>query len=311
MKTAIVTGAGGFIGRAVVKELLDHNIRVAAVTKPGSPAGLPSSPLLTVLPLDLGNIRALAEARMAADVFYHLAWAGSAGQARADPALQLQNVQWTLDCLHLAKETGCRRFITAGSIMEHEAAAAAYTPGHRPGPGNIYGGGKLAAQIMSASVAAGLGLDLVRAEITNAYGAGEKSPRFINSTIRKIMSGEELLFTAGTQIYDFVYITDVARAFHLIGRSGRPFCSYLIGSSRAKPLKDFLLEMKAAIAPDRDFIFGGLSYDGVSLPLEKFDCAMTERDTGFRAEIGFAEGVGLTRDWLAGERRADDAKFQL
>jgi nucleoside-diphosphate-sugar epimerase len=311
MKTAIVTGAGGFIGGAVVKELADNNVMVVAITRPGSQTSLPQSPLVTVMPLDMGNLQALSGARVKADVFYHFAWQGSAGPARADTTLQLQNVQWTIDCLRLARKAGCRRFISAGSIMEHEAVAAAYTPGHRPGPGNIYGGGKLAAHVMSASVAADLGLDLVWAEITNAYGAGEKSPRFINSTIRKIINREELLFTSGTQIYDFVYITDVARAFHLIGRNGRPFCGYLIGSSRAKPLREFLLEMKASIAPDRDFIFGGLPYDGVSLPPEKFDCARTERDTGFRAEIGFAEGVGLTRDWLAGEMRADDAKFQF
>ena len=52
-------------------------------------------------------------------------------------------------------------------------------------------------------------------------------------------------FTAGTQNYDFVYIDDVARAFRLIGEKGKPFHEYLIGSSTARPLKEFLLEMKA------------------------------------------------------------------
>ena len=70
---------------------------------------------------------------------------------------------------------------------------AAFAQGNKPGKGYIYGSGKLVARTMTMSVAADLGIDLLWAEITNAYGAGEVSPRFINSTIRKILKNEPLL----------------------------------------------------------------------------------------------------------------------
>ena len=60
----------------------------------------------------------------------------------------------------------------------------------------------------------------------------------------------------------------------------------------------FLLEMKKAIAPDLDFIFGDIPFAGVNLPLSRFDCSETERDTGFKAEISFAEGTKRTMVWL-------------
>ena len=122
----------------------------------------------------------------------------------------------------------------------------------------------------------------------------------MNTTIRKCIKGEAPQFTAGTQNYDFVYIDDVARAFYLIGKNGKPFHEYLIGSSTARPLKEFLLEMKQSIAPDLDFIFGDIPFTGTNLPLSVFDCSQTEKDTGFKAEISFAEGTKRTRDWLAG-----------
>jgi nucleoside-diphosphate-sugar epimerase len=150
------------------------------------------------------------------------------------------------------------------------------------------------------SVAAKLGIELVWPEITNAYGVGELSPRMVNTTIRKCIKGEAPQFTAGTQNYDFVYIDDVARAFYLIGKNGKPFHEYLIGSSTARPLKEFLLEMRQSIAPDLDFIFGDIPFTGTNLPLSVFDCSQTEKDTGFKAEISFAEGTKRTRDWLAG-----------
>jgi len=58
--------------------------------------------------------------------------------------------------------------------------------------------------------------------------------------------------------------------------------------------------MKQSIAPDLDFIFGDIPFTGTNLPLSVFDCSQTEKDTGFKAEISFAEGTKRTRDWLAG-----------
>lgn len=300
MKKVIVTGANGFVGSALVKELVKNDVEVLAMDIPGCNGNLPVCDKVKFLPLALDNISGLKDLidDRDFDCFYHFAWAGSAGAARADTKLQLQNAQWTIDCLRAAKEVGCKKFVAAGSIMEHETMAAAFASGNKPGLGYIYGSGKLVAHTMAMSVAADIGIDLVWAEITNAYGVGELSPRMVNTTIRKVIKGEEPQFTAGTQNYDFVYIDDVAKAFYLIGKNGKPFNEYLIGSSNAKPLKEFLLEMKAAIAPDLNFIFGDIPFTGINLPLEKYDCSKTEKDTGFKAQISFGEGCRRTMEWL-------------
>lgn len=299
MKKVIVSGANGFVGGALTRELVNHGIEVIALDMEGHDNNLPDSELVTFYPFSLDNAAELKDrlTECGCDTFYHFAWAGSAGAARADTSLQLKNAQWTVDCLRLAKDLGCSRFVNAGSIMELETMKAVFAAGNKPGLGYIYGSGKLVAHAMCKSVAADIGIDLVWAMITNAYGVGERSPRMVNTTIQKCIRGEAPQFTAGTQNYDFVYIDDVARAFRLIGEKGKPFCEYLIGSSQAKPLKEFLLEMKAAIAPDLDFIFGDIPFTGVNQPLEDFDCSKTEEDTGFRAEISFGEGCRRTRDW--------------
>ena len=298
MKIAVVTGANGFVGSAVVKELLSNNYKVYAVVRNNHADRLSDLDNVEIVNCELSDIDSLpGQITEKCDVLYHFAWSGSAGKDRANTRLQLDNVQWSVESIRAAKKLGCSRFVFAGSIVEKECLAAAYTGGNRPGLGYIYGGGKVAAHILCSSVAVAEGIDLLWGEITNAYGVGEVSPRLVNSTIRKCIAGVSPEFTAGTQNYDFVYIDDVARAFRLIGENGKPFTSYVIGSSVAKPLKEFLLEMKDAIAPELPFKFGDVPFTGIDLPLSDFDCRKTEEDTGFKAGISFAEGCRRTFEW--------------
>lgn len=298
MKKALVTGANGFVGGALVRDLTMNGIEVIALDLDGNNRNIPEN--VRFVSHELSKSDKLPEeiSDRDIDVFYHFAWAGSSGTARADVELQLSNVRWTVDCLRAAKKMGCKKFVCAGSIMEHETISAVYKQGNKPGLGYIYGSGKLAAHTMCSSVAADIGIDLIWAEITNAYGAGELSPRFVNTTIRKIIHDEPLEFTSGTQNYDFVYIDDIASAFRLIGEKGKPFRRYLIGSSNARPLRKFILEMKSALAPDKEFKFGDVPFSGESLTLDDYDCSLTEKDTGFKAKITFSQGVRKTMEWL-------------
>lgn len=299
MKAAIVTGGTGFIGRAVISELLAHNYKVYAIVREGRESQLPSNENCLPIVGDLDDMLSLLAKvpNNSADVFFHLAWTGTSGTNRFDTRLQLKNAQLTVDNLRVAKLVGCKRFVCAGSIMEHETTAVTFAQGSRPSLGYIYGSGKLAAHAMCRSVASSINIDLLWASITNAYGIGESSSRLINSTIKKCILGQTPAFTSGTQNYDFIYIDDVARCFRLIAEKGHAFHDYCIGSGKAKPLKDFLIEMNQAIAPDLKFRFGAVPFNGVNLPLSQFDCSETENHTGFKPEISFTDGCCRTYEW--------------
>lgn len=306
MKKVIVTGANGFIGNNVVRVLLRQGISVITVDLPECNNKLKDIDCFQI-GADLSDPMNLLEYSSAIfsydkecspDTCFHFAWAGSAGNQRFDTNLQLRNVQNTIDALRVAKKLGCGKFVCAGTVMEEESYLAAYAQGCRPGLGYIYGSAKLAAHAMCMSVAADLGIDLCWAMITNAYGPGEISPRFINTTLRKIINGEPLQFTAATQNYDFVYIDDIAKAFYCIGENGKPFKKYLIGSGRPQQLKKFIVEMIDSVAPGYQIKFGDIPFTGINMPLDSFSTKDLVEDTGFCCDVPFGEGVLRTHSFL-------------
>lgn len=147
-------------------------------------------------------------------------------------------------------------------------------------------------------MASDIGIELVWPLITNAYGVGEVSPRFINTTIRKIINKEPLEFTSAVQNYDFVYIDDVVRALYLICEKGKPFCEYVIGSSKAKPLKEFIKEMIENLDPSLKPIFGNVEFTGTNMPIETFNIKNLNDDTGFMPQVSFCEGIIKTKEFL-------------
>ncbi|MFA6832857.1 MAG: NAD(P)-dependent oxidoreductase [Bacteroidaceae bacterium] len=308
----IVTGACGFVGSALVKELLSHNKteKVLCIDKIKNESRIPNDPRIEFLSLSIDSIDSLTDLIHGEtyDVFYHYAWVGSAGPLRMDEKVQTQNALWNVNCLREAKKVGCKKFVAAGSIMEFEVHAVMYAQGTKPGMAYIYGVGKVLAHELCKPIANELGIDLVWAYITNAYGVGESSPRFINTTMRKIIHGERLEFTAGTQNYDFLYIDDVARAFRLLGEKGKANRGYIIGSGNARPLKKFILEMTNSNCPDNPPHFGDVPFTGTNLPLETFSTKPIEEDCGFKSEISFAEGTRRTMEWLK-ETENNNAKM--
>lgn len=304
MKKVIVTGANGFIGSAVVGRLLQEGIEVIALVHSRQRRCFASNPRLRVVPFALeqiGELDTLIPDRDI-DTFYHFAWDGGHAEERNDAGKQLKNAEWSVECVRAAKRLGCGRVVCAGTIMEFETYATAMAQENRPGMGYIYGGAKLAAHAMCKSAAVQAGIDLVWGMLINAYGVGEHAPRLINRTIRDILAGRELKFTAGTQIYDFVYVDDAAEAFYLLGERGVAFKSYMIGSGRPRPLKAFLEELRETIAPEQTFHYGAIPYTGIDLPESVFFTEALSRDTGYVPRVSFRDGVKRTRDWLAGTR---------
>ena len=282
MEYVIVTGANGFIGKTLVNTLLKKGYHVVALDICFDDILLNDDCVICVNVLNK-EVEVLAEEipQQEYRCFFHLAWVGTSGPARADYVVQLNNVKLARDYIKLCSEISCKRVVYASSINEMETYEYLQSDDIEPAGGYIYGTGKLAAHLMGETVAKLNGIEFIPVVITNIYGVGEKSARMIYTSINKLVHKEHCSFTAGYQTYDFIYITDAINAIIAVAEKGKAFNRYYIGSGEPKPLREFLLEMRDIVDPEAELGLGDIPFKGVDISYDQFDLKKIERDTGY------------------------------
>lgn len=121
MRKAIVTGANGFIGKTLVNTLLEKGYAVVALDVRFDNVLMNNASVtcINVLNKEISELKDMIPSAEY-DCFFHLAWVGTSGPARADYVVQLNNVKLVCDYILLCKEVGCKRVVYASSINEME-----------------------------------------------------------------------------------------------------------------------------------------------------------------------------------------------
>lgn len=302
MKKAIVSGANGFIGSALCKELVENGYFVYAIVKDckekvDSISGVEG---IRIIYCGLENLESLynKEELKKADVIFHFGWAGVSSPEKFDLDVQLNNVKYTSNILALAVNVGARRLVFASSVTEYECLASLKEQVEPPIT-YLYSCAKIMANGIAKILANKNGIEYLQIVISNVYGVGDFSKRFLNESLKKILRGQHTEFTSAKQTYDFIYIEDAKRAIRLVAEKGCNNKVYYLGSQNPRPLKDFLNEMRDAINPNIILGIGAIPHNGVSLDYSKeFDLNAIKIDTGFVPKYSFRDGIIETFRWL-------------
>lgn len=302
MKRVVVTGASGMIGATLIRQFVDLGVEVLAIVRSQSDksANIPVSPLVKSMTCDLSQLRnfPINSVSDAYDAFFHFAWAGTYGSIRDDVYLQHSNVGYTLDAIALAHKLGCAVFVGAGSQAEYGPKMnEKLAPNTPTAPVTGYGIAKLEAGRLGRLYASQLGIRFIWARILSVYGPMDNTYTLVMSTIRKLLSGEEVHFTKGEQQWDFLYSDDAANAFRLMAESGRDEEVYCVGSGETILLRDALTYLCRAVDPSSRVGLGDIPYPANQVMYLCADTSALQKDTGFIRRVSFEEGVQKTIRW--------------
>lgn len=302
MKRAVVTGATGMIGQALLAQLLAQGVQVLALCHRESPrlAQLPKSTLLRVQLCDMSEWETLSLQQGAPyDAFFHLGWAGTRGGAREDTALQEKNTRCTAAAVRLAEALGCEVFVGVGSQAEYGPVpvgecAAPTRPCH---PTTAYGKQKLAACHLAQSICAAAGMRFVWARVFSVYGEGDHPQSGVMCALRACLRGEVGAFSAGKQIWDYLHVQDAARALALLADCKGAQGIYNVASGESRPLRAFIEEIRDLINPACQLCFGALPYAKGQVMHLCADITSLRADTGFAPQISFSQGILRLAAW--------------
>lgn len=299
---SIVTGASGFLGTALCRELLEQGDHVTAVIRPGSLKRKKLMELIqekteyrsrcNILETALDRLADLCKVQnIRADVFYHLAWNGSAGVDRDDFDLQYTNISYTAQAVRAAKACGCRKVVGAGSQAEYGVVhGESKEDGTVPHPFLMYGAAKLAAYQMGQVLAKQMGITFVWPRIYSVYGVGENPGTLVNYVLDMLQAGKIPEMTACENMWNFMYITDCARALRLLGEREDAAGIYHVASKDTRILREFVEEIRDITAPGAELGFGKKEAEAERTLWLEPDVGRLE-EAGFVCEVGFEEGI--------------------
>lgn len=296
MNRVIVSGANGFIGSSLIKKLIVNNVEVIAIDISFSKSRLPESSLITSIEFSFDDMNKIQEMLPEGqyDAFYHFAWRGVNGPDKADPVIQLDNIQMAMKCAMLAKKLNCKKFLCAGTVAEqatHSLNNLVSTSG-----GMMYGVAKYCAALMLETYCKNIGQDYIWMQFSNIYGPENRTGNLISYTIAQLKKGEEATFGPALQPYDFIYVEDLIEAICRLGDRQTKKNFYFIGSGQPHILKDYLFEVGKLYGREDLIKIGVRPDDGIEYQMEMFDTSALVNDIGEYITMDFTEAIKYTLD---------------
>ena len=298
---AVITGATGAIGRALIDEMIERGIEVLVLCRAASPrsATLPKDSLVKIIDCPLSAMESYEPTEKEKyDVFFHFAWEGTTGSSRNDMLLQNKNVKYTLDAVALAKRFGCHTFIGAGSQAEYGRVEGKLNGETPTFPENGYGMAKLCAGQMSRVMCEAEGIKHIWTRILSVYGPHEGEYSMVGATIRRLMAGEKPSFTPAEQIWDYMYSGDIAKAMIALAESGRHGHIYCLGSGQPRKLREYIEILRDEIDKDAELGIGEVPYAHKQVMYLCADISDLIEDTGYVPNTPFEVGIAKTVEWF-------------
>ncbi len=305
-----VTGATGFVGNHLVRELLKQGHDVYGLVLAGETSPFLAHPSFCALQgdlLDTGSVqRAFEEARP--EVVYHLGGWALTAESWKHPGRALSiNTVGTANLLQTATNQGRPRVVAVTSAEIYGVVRPEQLPineSSQPDPHHPYGLSKWAAGRLIPMFWQRFNLPVVEARPFNHIGPGQATgfvvPDFASQLAAIRLGKREPRMAVGnlSAERDFTDVRDVVRAYQMLAEAGKPGETYIICSGQAVPiyyLLDVLIEVAevgleivydaARMRPSETPVLFG-SYDKIA------------RDTGWRPRIHIRRSlVDAFEDW--------------
>jgi nucleoside-diphosphate-sugar epimerase len=291
-RSALVTGATGFIGSPLVRRLREEGAVVYAVSRRPPTTAAADVQWLTGHLDDLPTVQRVFDAANPRLVF-HLAShvAGARDLALVMPTFH-SNLASTVNLLSVAAERGCDRIVLTGSLEEPTEPTAV--------PSSPYAAAKHAASGYARMFHALFGTPVTMLRLFMVYGPGQAdATKLIPSVITALLRGEPPQVSSGSREVDWIYVEDVVAAMMAaVDAPAAVGATVDVGSGTLVSIRSIVEQLTELVNPRIRPLFGAVP----DRPLEQVRVADTARTAaliGWKPKVGLNEGLRRTIEWYA------------
>lgn len=299
----LVTGGTGFVGAHLLQLLVEQGESVAVILRPASNPWRIAHllPAMECIEGDLQRIDVCrpAIAAFAPDAIIHLAWYGVMNTQRNSREQIDQNLYGTLSLVEFGIECGCQTWIGLGSQAEYGPLNAIITEATTPEPTSLYGATKLATYYLATQLARASAMRFVWLRLFSAYGPKDNPDWMIPYIIRTLLRGAKPSLTAGEQMWDYIYVGDVAEAIYRCTLAPQAEGVINLGSGRVVQLRKIVESIRDAINPTLPLGFGEVPYRPDQVMHLQADISKLMALTGWEPQTSMEEGITTTIQWYA------------
>lgn len=260
MMDYVVTGASGFVGAYLVREILkDPKHRVIALVRQNTDLWRLkeiTNNNLTILEVDFSDVSAILEQLQyyTPNVLFHLAWEGVISSYR-DDTIQKNNFSILHSLLEVTKKLSIGTFVGIGSQAEYGIKNHPIAETASLNPVTLYGHEKVRAYEYTRTFCTKHNIKYIWLRLFSSYGPMDNPQWLIPYVINELLNQNTPLLTSGIQIWDYLYVEDVARAIFLsptIENSG----AFNLGSGIPVTIKQVVDLIYTILQQDREPLWG-------------------------------------------------------
>ena len=287
----LVTGATGFIGRHLVRALMERGDAVTVFVRESKniPAGV------TVIQGDIGDGKSLEQAAEGCEVIFHLAVV-LRPDSSADAAEAKLDAEGMKNICDAAVARGIKKIIFAST-------SAVYGDAHQDedvtedlpaSPVTIYAQSKREAEVKLAALWKEHGIGSVSMRLFNIYGPGQDARMVIPRFVQNAKKGEPLVINGdGTQIRDFVFVRDAVQAMILLAEKSAGAEIVNIASGRGTSINDLAKTIKTITQSSSEIVHRALPAErkGIDVARRVGSTTKLQKISGYCPEMTVEEGL--------------------
>jgi len=307
MRTFLVTGAAGFIGRSIAAELLRRGERVRGIDNfaTGKRENLSGLDAMDFIEADINDEAAVRDACRGVDCIFHEAAIPSVPRSIEDPVSSNHaGVSGTVQLLVAAKDAKVRRVVYASSSSVYgNTPTLPKSEDMRPNPISPYAVSKLAGEFYMQSFTRVYGLETLALRYFNVFGpfqdpTSQYSGVLAKFTLKMLARETPTIFGDGEQSRDFTFIDNVVHGNLLASEApaeGASGCVFNVATCNRVTLNEAARMLKEATGYDGEVKYAAERGGDVKHSLA--DISMAKKHLGYEPLVQFKEGLDRTVAW--------------